>query len=153
MTEKTGFWARLGQGLRQTKQKIGACLSNMAAGHIDENTLDAAIATKLPAIKELFGYDTTGDLLADTGIAYNLETLTRPYVETGGIISLKTNTVNSRIGSEQRRIDTMDRQLAAKETELKIQYAQMENAFNRMEQMGQSLDNFSRQNNYSNNNR
>jgi flagellar hook-associated protein 2 len=118
---------------------------------IDEKILDNAIATKLPAIKELFGFDTTGDLIAETGIAVNFETAIRPYVETGGIISLKTRTVDSRISSEQQRIGTMDRQLAAKEAELKVQYAQMENAFNRMERMGQSLERFSQQN--SNNNR
>jgi len=118
---------------------------------IDEKVLDDAIATKLSAIKELFGYDTNGDLIADTGIAFNLETITRPYVETGGIISLKTRTVDSRISSEQRRIDTMDRQLASREAELRVQYAQMENAFNRMERMSQSLERFNQQNN--NNNR
>jgi flagellar hook-associated protein 2 len=117
---------------------------------IDEKVLDAAIAANPVAIKELFGSDTNGDLLVDTGIAFNLENLTRPYVETGGIISLKTRTVDTRISSEQRRVDTMDRQLAAKETELRLQYAQMENAYNRMEQMSQSLDNFSRQNNNNN---
>jgi flagellar hook-associated protein 2 len=118
---------------------------------IDEKILDAAIAANLPAIRELFGYDTDGDLLVDTGIAFNLETLARPYVETGGIISLKTRTVDSRISSEQQRINTMDRQLASREAELRAQYAQMENAFNRMERMGQSLERFSQQN--SNNNR
>ena len=120
---------------------------------IDEKALDAAIASKLPAIKELFGYDTSGDLLVDTGIAFNLEKMTRPYVETGGLIALKTSSVDSRISQEQRRIDTMDRQLAAKERELKIQYGQMESAYSRMEQMSTSLDRFSQQNSNSNNNR
>jgi flagellar hook-associated protein 2 len=118
---------------------------------IDERVLDAAIASKLPAIKELFGSITDGGLLVNTGIAYNLETLIRPYVETGGLITLKTGTVDSRISQETRRIETMDRQLAAKEAELRIQYAQMENAYNRMESMSQSLNNFSQQNNYNNN--
>jgi len=120
---------------------------------IDERTLDAAIVSSLPAIKELFGSDTTGDLLVDTGIAYNLETLARPYVEIGGIISLKTRTVDTRISNEQQRITTMDRQLAAREAELRMQYAQMENAYNRMERMSQSLDRFSQQNLFNNNNR
>ena len=118
---------------------------------IDEKVLDAAIATKLTAIRELFGSDTTGDRLVDNGIAFNLETITRPYVETGGLISLKTRTVDSRISQEQSRINTMDRQLAAKEAELKAQYAKMESAYSRMESMSQSLDRFSQQN-YNNNN-
>jgi flagellar hook-associated protein 2 len=118
---------------------------------INEKTLDAALETKIPAIKELFGNDTTGDLLADTGVAFNVDTITNPFIQTGGIISLKSNTIDSRINQDERRIANLDRQLAVKEQELKMQYAKMESAYARMEQMSSSLDNFSRQN--SNNNR
>jgi len=113
---------------------------------INEKTLDAALENKIPAIKELFASDTSGDLIADTGVAFNVDTLVRPFVETGGIITLKTNTIDSRISQDARRITTLDRQLAAKEAELKMQYARMEAAYARMEQMSSSLDNFSQQN-------
>jgi flagellar hook-associated protein 2 len=113
---------------------------------IDEKVLDAALETKIPAIKELFANDTSGDLLADTGVAFNIESLVRPFVETGGIISLKTGTIDSRITQDERRIANLDRQLAAKEQDLRIQYARMEAAYARMEQMSTSLDNFSQQN-------
>ncbi|MCL2808861.1 MAG: flagellar filament capping protein FliD [Treponema sp.] len=113
---------------------------------INERTLDAALANRIPAIRELFASDTTGDLLADTGVAFNVDALLRPFVETGGIISLKTNTIDSRINQDERRIATLDRQLAAKEQELRIQYARMEAAYARMEQMSSSLDNFNQQN-------
>jgi flagellar hook-associated protein 2 len=113
---------------------------------IDEKALDTAIETKLPAIQQLFGSDTDGDLLVDTGVAHALETLSKPYVETGGIISLKTGTIDSRIGQDKRRIESMERQLAAREQQLKVQYGQMEGAYNRMEQMSNSLNNFNRQN-------
>jgi len=119
---------------------------------INERTLDAALETRIPAIKELFANDTTGDLLADTGVAFNVETLVRPFVDTGGIISLKTSTIDSRINRDERRITTLDRQLEAKEAELRIQYARMEAAYSRMEQMSTSLDNFSQQNRNNNNN-
>ncbi|MDR1566348.1 MAG: flagellar filament capping protein FliD [Treponema sp.] len=118
---------------------------------IDEKALDEAIASKLPAIKELFGSDTNGDLLADTGVAVNMDAMTKPYVETGGLISLKTGNTDSRIAQDKRRIETLDRQLARKEADLKMQYSQMESAYNQMEQMSASFDNFSRQNNYNNN--
>jgi len=113
---------------------------------IDEKTLDSALETKMPAIKELFAIDTTGDLLADSGIAVNVDTLVKPFVETGGIISLKTNTIDSRINQDEKRIANLDRQLAAKEQDLRIQYARMESAYSRMEQMSNSLDNFNQQN-------
>jgi len=113
---------------------------------IDEKKLDAALETKVPAIKELFASDTSGDLIADTGVAYNVETLIKPFVETGGIISLKTSTIDSRISQDEKRIVNLDRQLAAKEQDLKMQYARMESAYSRMESMSNSLDNFSQQN-------
>jgi len=113
---------------------------------IDERVLDAALDNRIPAIRELFGSDTTGDLIADTGVAYNIETLSRPFVETGGIISIKTSTLDSRINRDERRIATLDRQLATREAELRIQYAQMEAAYARMEQMSTSMENFNNQN-------
>jgi flagellar hook-associated protein 2 len=119
---------------------------------IDERALDAALVNHLPAIRELFGNDTDGDLLADTGIAYALDIIAKPYVETGGIIALKTGTIDSRLDQNGRRIETMERQLAAREATLKSQYAQMEAAYSRMDQMSTSLDQFSQQSN-SNNNR
>jgi flagellar hook-associated protein 2 len=118
---------------------------------IDEKALDAALQTRLPAIQQLFGSDTDGDLIVDSGIAFALDRLSRPYVETGGLIALKTGTIDSRISQEERRIETMERQLAAKEATLKNQYGQMEGAYNRMEQMSGSLDTFSRQSNTNNN--
>jgi len=113
---------------------------------INEEKLDAALETKAPVIKQLFATDTTGDLIADTGVAVNVETLAKPFLDNGGIIALKTNTIDSRIQQDSKRIGTMEKQLAAKEQELKIQYARMESAYARMEQMSSSLDNFSQQN-------
>jgi len=118
---------------------------------IDEKILDGALQKDLRSIQQLFGYDSTGDLIADTGVAVVLDTLTKPYVETGGIISLRTGGIDSKINQEQRRIVTLDRQLEAKEAALQRQYGNMENAFNRMEKMGTAMDNFSKQANANNN--
>jgi flagellar capping protein FliD len=114
---------------------------------IDEKVLDEAIERNLPAIRQLFASSTTGDILADTGVAVNLDTLAKPFVEMGGIISLKTGTIDSKISQDKRRIDTMERQLAQKEADLKIQYSRMESAYDRMEKMSSSLDGFNQRNN------
>jgi flagellar hook-associated protein 2 len=118
---------------------------------IDEKALDAALETRLSAIQQLFGSDTDGDLIVDSGVAYSLDLLARPYVDTGGIIPLKTGTIDSRIAQDNRRIETLDRQLASKEASLKNQYAQMESAYNQMERMSTSLDQFSQGSNNNNN--
>ena len=114
---------------------------------IDEKALDAALADKLMAIQQLFGTDTDGDLIVDSGVAHNIDVLTKPYVETGGIVSLKTGTIDSKINQEQRRIATLDRQLEAKEASLKKQYGQMESAFTRMERMSTEIEQRLRVNN------
>jgi flagellar hook-associated protein 2 len=116
---------------------------------IDEKALDTALESKLPAIQQLFGSDTNGDLIIDSGLAYTMDAVSKPFVESGGFITLKTGTIDSRISQDQRRIDTLERQLAAKEAALKVQYGQMEGAYNRMERMSTSLDQFSQQNNNS----
>ncbi|MDR2211110.1 MAG: flagellar filament capping protein FliD [Spirochaetaceae bacterium] len=120
---------------------------------IDEKVLDAALQRDIRSIQQLFGLDTDGDLIVDSGVAHSLDTITKPYVETGGVISLKTGTIDSRIDQEKRRVATLDRQLEAKEDALKRQYGRMESAYSRMEKMGTSLDNFSRQANSINNSR
>ncbi|MDR2701536.1 MAG: flagellar filament capping protein FliD [Spirochaetaceae bacterium] len=112
---------------------------------IDEKVLDAALQGDLRPIQQLFGYDTDGDLIVDSGVSFNMENLLKPYVEIGGIISLKTGTIDSKIKQEERSIATLDRQLEAKEASLRRQYGLMEDAYERMEKMGTSLENFSRQ--------
>ena len=113
---------------------------------IDERALDEAIANKLPAVRQLFGSDTTGDLLVDSGIAFAIDTLSRPYTDRSGILAQRTSGMDSRIIQEQQRITTLDRQLANREADLRRQFSQMEGAFNRMEQMSSSLDRFQMQN-------
>lgn len=114
---------------------------------IDEKVLDQALQSKLPAIKELFGKDTDGDLIVDSGFAFSLDNLIRPYVQTGGIIALKTSGLDNRIGQEEKRIESLDKQLAAKEQSLKQQYGKMEGALNSMEKTSSSLDQFSKSSN------
>jgi flagellar hook-associated protein 2 len=113
---------------------------------IDEKKFDEALEMNLAGLQQLFGFDSNGDLIVDSGVAYSLESFTKPYVESGGLIFIRTATIDSRIKADEQRIATLDKQLAEKEAALRMQYSQMENAYNRMEQMSNSLENFSRQN-------
>ncbi|MFA6506607.1 MAG: flagellar filament capping protein FliD [Treponemataceae bacterium] len=110
---------------------------------IDEKALEQAIRDKLPAVKELFGNDTDGDLIVDSGFAYKVDAVTRPFVEMGGLVQLKTGTIDTKIGQAKRRVETLDRQLAVKEQELKRKYGAMEGALNKMERTSTSIDQFS----------
>jgi flagellar hook-associated protein 2 len=143
--------AQIGVGTDVRRSGSGGYDPSRLRGYleIDEKALDAALESKLPAIQQLFGSDTNGDLIVDSGLAYTMDAVSKPFVESGGFISLKTGTIDSRISQDQRRIETLERQLAAKEAALKIQYGQMEGAYSRMERLSTSLDQFSQQNNNS----
>jgi len=113
---------------------------------IEDETLAKALVEHFEAAKQFFGNDTNGDLIVDSGLAYATDSLLRPYIETGGIISLKTGTLDTQIGSDKRDLDNLDARLAAKETELKRKYGEMESSLNRMESSSGAIDNFSKQN-------
>ena len=135
-------------GISTDARRTGGAHASQLRGYleIDERMLDDALANRLPAVRELFANDTTGTLIADSGVAVSVDNLLRPFTETGGLFSIRANTVNSQISQEQRRVETMDRQLLAREAELRRQFNQMESAYNRMQQMSTSFDRFNQQN-------
>jgi flagellar hook-associated protein 2 len=129
--------ARRGSGYDPTKMR--------GYLEINEAAFDEALKTSLNTLHELFGRDSDGDLIVDSGLAYSLAQAVQPYVELGGIIAARTSTIDSRLAGNERRIETLDRQLTAKEQTLKIQYNELEEAYSRMERMSNSFEQFNRQ--------
>jgi flagellar hook-associated protein 2 len=113
---------------------------------IEDETLAKALDQHFEAAKQLFGSDTNGDLIVDSGFAYALDSLIKPYVETGGILSLKTGTIDTQVDDDKRQLDSLDTQLANREQDLKTKYGEMEANLNKMESSSSSIDNFVKQN-------
>ncbi len=113
---------------------------------IDEAKLDAGLKNRMPAVKELFGSDSDGDVIIDSGAAYGLDALIRPYVETAGILSQKQQTMSDRITRQKQTITNMESQLVTKEKDLKRKYGLMESALNQMERSSSSIENFNKRN-------
>jgi flagellar hook-associated protein 2 len=114
---------------------------------IDEDTLDKALASNFEAAKRLFGYDSDGDLIPDTGAAVRLDAVIKPYVETAGLISIKTSTLDNQIKRGKSELATLDEKLTDKEAELKRKYAAMEGSLNQMDSTSNSISNWSNNNN------
>jgi len=113
---------------------------------IDEGALDNSLENNFQAVKELFGFDSNGDLIVDTGAAYTLDEYLRSYVETGGILSYKVSTLDSRITRTKGNIDDYNVRLEDKEAQLRRQYGTMEGALESMQRQSRALDNFSNTN-------
>ena len=113
---------------------------------VDEPKLAAAIAQHAEALKQLFGNDTTGDLVVDSGVAFRLDALLRPYVQTGGILPQRVSTLDSQIAASNRDIADYKVKLDDYQAELKKKYAQMGSALDNMQHNSQSIQNFNKQN-------
>ena len=113
---------------------------------IDEKKLDEALKTKIEDIKLLFGFDSDGDLVVDSGIAQALDKNLTPYVQTGGIFPNRTSGLGTKITASEKKIAQLDTQLERKEAELKSQYGQMEGTLNSLQNQSNSISNFSKQN-------
>lgn len=112
---------------------------------IDEKKLDDAISNHLDDIKMLFGYDSDGDLIVDTGIAYKLDKQISAYTQTGGILAMKTSSLDSKIKSSESKIAKLENQMAKKEAELRNKYSQMEGSLNSLEAQQNTISNFTKQ--------
>lgn len=113
---------------------------------IDEKKLDNALQNNLDNIKSLFGYDSDGDLIVDSGIAYKLDKQIGAYTQTGGILSLKTSTLDSKIKNSESRISKLEDQLESKEAEYRNQFSTMTGTLNSLESQQSTISNFSKQN-------
>ena len=112
---------------------------------IDEKKLDDALENHLDDIKNLFGYDTDGDLIIDEGIAYKLDKQITAYTQTGGILALKTSTLDSKIKSSQTRITKLEDQMDKKEAELKQKYSTMQGTLSSLENQQTTISNLTKQ--------
>lgn len=117
---------------------------------IDEKKLDSALENNLDDIKKLFGFDSDGDLIIDSGIAYKLDKQISAYTQTGGILSLKTSNLDSKIKTSETRISRLEEQMNDKEAELRNKYGNMEGSLNSLESQQNAISNFSRQNSRNN---
>jgi len=112
---------------------------------IDDTKLTAALQDHADAVKQLFGNDTDGDLVVDSGVAFKLDNLLRPYVQTGGILALRVDGLDSRIAQTNKQITDLKTELDAKQADLKEKYAQMAGALDELSKNSQDITNFNRQ--------
>jgi len=114
---------------------------------VDEKKLDSSLETNLDAIKSLFGYDSNGDLIVDSGIGFAIDKQMTAYVQSGGIISGKTARLDTQIKSSENKVARLQTQLDEKESELKQKYGEMESTLNSLESQKDTISNFSNQKN------
>jgi flagellar hook-associated protein 2 len=112
---------------------------------ISEQDLDQALASNFRAMKELFGWDTDGDQVVDSGAAFEIERYVAPYVQIGGIVASRTQGIDSRIARTENDMDRMNDRLDRREQQLRTEFGQMQSAIDSMDESTRALDNLNRQ--------
>ena len=108
---------------------------------INETQLDQSLESEFTAVRRLFGFDSDGDGAIDSGVAYEIDRLTRPYVQTGGIIATRTSTIDSSISRADSQIETYSERLENYEQRIRRDFARMEGAIQQMESNAQRFQN------------
>ena len=120
---------------------------------IDEKQLDDVLETDMDAVRLFFGFDSNGDILVDSGLAHTLHEQINPYTQRGGIFSVKTGTLKTKMDFSQKKIAAYDKKLAEKELQLKQKYGNMEGTLKNLQKQSQTIENFDRQNRQNSNQR
>ena len=112
---------------------------------IDEEKLDSLMEKNIGAVKDLFGKDTSGDLVINSGVAQAIDQYLTPYTQTGGFVSNRISRIDGQIDSTEDDISDYEKHLEDYEADLKRQYGTMEATLNQLESSSRGLDNFNRQ--------
>ncbi|RKX78380.1 MAG: flagellar hook protein FliD, partial [Spirochaetes bacterium] len=112
---------------------------------INEDVLDEMLRKNLPAVEKLFGFDSNGDLIVDSGVAYSIDSYGKPYTQSGGIIGQKIQNLNSRISQTNTDIENYNRRLESKEAELRREFGMMEGALQSLEESSRAIQNLNRE--------
>lgn len=143
--ENSGDVVMLAQiGISTNASGTGAGINaNRLRGYleIDESALDQALETKIDEIQNLFGRDTDGDMVMDSGVAVAADQYIKPFSQSGGIIAVKMGTIDRQIERTEGNIETLSERLDRKQAELERDYGKMEGALESMEETTRAIDN------------
>lgn len=112
-------------------------------GYLEMNTtkLSSALDQYFASTRQLFGTDTDGDQVIDSGVAYEVDRLVQPYVQVGGFVATRTQTIDGNIERTQENIDRTNARLEDVEAEYRSDFATMEGALQQLEESQRALDN------------
>ena len=129
-------------------QTGGAINFNKLRGYleIDEEILDTSLLEKIDSLKDLFGYDSDGDLVIDSGIGYKMDEYLDNYYNQNGILPSRISSVDGDIKEVEEEIKDYKVYLEEYKDKLSAQYGKMDATLQELERSSRALDNFGRRN-------
>ena len=125
----------------------GGYAAGRMRGYMEMNPrdIDRALTTQLAAVRELFGWDSDGDRVVDSGLAFEMERSLRPYTQSGGLIATRTGGLDRSISDVRSRIQREEARLAQVEAKYRADFARMEQSMRQLQDNERSLQNMQSQ--------
>lgn len=114
---------------------------------IDEEKLGGALSNFPEAVRELFGSDTDGDFIVDSGAAYSIDFNMKNYVSSNGYIANKLSTIDRTVSYRNRDISNFEEHMEDYELSLRKKYGRMEHMLQVFEQNSKAIENFNKSGN------
>jgi flagellar hook-associated protein 2 len=112
---------------------------------VNENKFVDQMQKYAQAIKQLFGYDTNGDLAVDSGVGYEIDTLLKLYTSNStGYYDLKQKMADSQIEQKKKDIDKYKVTMSDEEKKLKEQFFKMEDAAKKLDDANKQINNMNK---------
>ena len=110
---------------------------------IDEAMLDKALKENPAKVKEFFGFDSDGDKIPDNGIGQRLFDYLKGMTNfSDGTIKKRTDYFSTLITGNQKRIETLNRQLEIYRDNLIYKFAVMENLISKLKSDGNYISTY-----------
>ena len=93
-------------------------------------------------VAELFGYNSDGDLIIDSGVAYEMVELARGYTQPGNPFELSKQTARTRIKNLEQVIKRKEQQLEDHRIKLIKEFSELDSAQKQMEKARQMMESF-----------
>ncbi|NNM54202.1 MAG: flagellar filament capping protein FliD [Spirochaetales bacterium] len=112
---------------------------------INDAKFDAAVAQHPQSVRDLFGVATHGDFIVDSGAAYKVFQILKPYTQLGGFNDNKVASIDARIKDKDNQVREYKDYLSHYEQDLKVKYGNMAAMLDSMKKSSSDLDSLSRQ--------
>lgn len=107
---------------------------------VDEDELDKALNGNMDAVKQLFGMDSDGDLIMDSGVGVQMDNYLKAFTQSGGILAMKNDRLDMQIDDQKEDIDEFKTYLEDYEADLKEEYGNMEGMLNQLDNSSNALN-------------
>ncbi|MBU1077583.1 MAG: flagellar filament capping protein FliD [Spirochaetes bacterium] len=123
--------------------KWGSAWENIQKGLLilDNEKFDLAINSMGDQISEIFGYDANNDKKLDTGVAFTLDNIIQPFINSRGIISGKMDLADALIRSTDKNIERKEKMLETYRRNLEHKFGKMEQGLQQLKASQKTLDN------------